>query len=191
MEARLDRGDTVVLPTDTAAPRSRARAAAIAAGLVLCASVVAALVPQTGVRVWLERQLLGEPAAAPTVTVPPALPASPDVAEIAVSPMNGVLHVELTSPAAPLQLRVRLGAGVDLEVMAARGAAAARFIAGAGRIEIVGAADGEILLVLPRNARLITVDVDGVRAIEARGPAMTVLVPRADTVGTELILPVR
>jgi hypothetical protein len=110
---------------------------------------------------------------------------------MAVSPVNGVVHVELTAPAAPLQLRVRLGAGADLEILAARGAATARFIAGAGRIEIDGASNGEILLVLPRSARLITVDVDGVRALEARGLAMTVLVPRADTVGTELILPVR
>lgn len=191
IEARLDRGDAVVLPTETAAPRRRARAAAIAAGLVLCASVAAALVPQTGVRVWLERQLLGESAAAPTVTVPAAAPASPDIAEMAVSPVDGVVHVELTSPAAPLQLRVRFGAGADLEVVAARGAATARFIAGAGSIEIEGASDGEILLVLPRTARLVTVAIDGVRAVEARGPAMTVLVPRADTVGTELILPVR
>lgn len=191
IEARLERRDTVVLPTDNAAPPSRTRAAAIAAGLVLCASVAAALVPQTGVRVWLE-QLLGAPAAVPS----PAAPASDTavavaVAEMAVTPVNGVVHVELTAPAAPLQLRVRLGAGADLEILAARGAATARFIAGAGRIEIDGASNGEILLVLPRSARLVTVDVDGVRAVEARGSAMTVLVPRADTVGTELILPVR
>jgi hypothetical protein len=179
-----------VLPTDMPAPPSRARAAAIAAGLVLCASVAAALVPQTGVRVWLE-QLLGAPATVPAAPAAPASDPAVAVAEMAVSPVNGVVHVELTAPAAPLQLRVRLGAGADLEILAARGAAAARFIAGAGRIEIDGASNGEILLVLPRSARLVTVDVDGVRAVEARGSAMTVLVPRADTVGTELILPVR
>jgi hypothetical protein len=189
IESRLERRDTVMLPTDIPAPPSRARAAAIAAGLVLCASVAAALVPQTGVRDWLE-QLLGAPAAVPSPVAPTADPADA-VAEMAVSPVNGVVHVELTSPAAPLRLRVRLGAGADLEILAARGAATARFIAGAGRIEIDGAANGEILLVLPRSARLVTVDVDGVRAIEARGSAMTVLVPRADTVGTELVLPVR
>lgn len=189
IESRLERRDTVMLPTDNAVPPSRARAAAIAAGLVLCASVAAALVPQTGLRVWLE-ELLGAPA---TVSSPAAPAADPEVAvaEMAVSPVNGAVHVELTAPAAPLQLRVRLGAGADLEILAERGAASARFIAGAGRIEIDGAANGEILLVLPRSARLVTVDVDGVRAVEARGSAMTVLVPRADTVGTELILPVR
>lgn len=189
IESRLERRDTVVLPADMPAPPSRSRAAAIAAGLVLCASVAAALVPQTGVRVWLE-QLLGAPAAVPSPAAP-AADAAVAVAEMAVSPVNGVVHVELTAPAAPLQLRVRLGAGADLEILAARGAAAARFIAGAGRIRIDGASNGEILLVLPRSARLVTVDVDGVRAVEARGSAMTVLVPRADTVGTELILPVR
>lgn len=189
IESRLQLRDTVMLPTDNAASPSRARVAAIAAGLVLCASVAAALVPQTGVRIWLE-QLLGAPAAVPSPAAPASDPAVV-VAEMAVSPVNGVVHVELTAPAAPLQLRVRLGAGTDLEILAARGAATARFIAGVGRIEIDGASNGEILLVLPRSARLVTVDVDGVRAVEARGSAMTVLVPRADTVGTELILPVR
>jgi hypothetical protein len=190
IESRLERRDTVVLPPDIAAPSSRARAAAIAAGLVLCASVAAALVPQTGVRVWLE-QLLGAPATVPAAPTAPAADPAVAVAQMAVSPVNGAVHVELTAPAAPLQLRIRLGAGADLEILAARGAASARFIAGAGRIEIDGASNGEILLVLPRSARLVTVDVDGVRAVEARGSAMTVLVPRADTVGTELILPVR
>lgn len=188
IEARLARGDTVVLPLDGPVPRTRARAAAIAAGLVLCASVVAAVVPQTGVRAWLGRHLGGVRIPTPVDAVPAVPSAS---AQMAVSPVNGIVHVELTAPAPPLQLRLRLGGGTDVEIVAAQGAATARFIAGVGRIEIEGASGGEILLVLPRNARVITVDIDGIRAVELRGEEMTVLVPRADTVGAELILPVR
>lgn len=185
IEARLDAGERVLLPAADA--RSWTRAAAVAAGLVLCASVAAALVPQTGVRAWIERQIgitapveMSVPVEGPSASTGLALPLS-----------DGVMHVELSAPAAPLVLRLRMSDGSDLEVHARGGAAAAQFLAGTDRLEITGAAGGEITLLLPRSARLITINAGGVRAVELRDARLSVHAQGADTVGTEVILPVR
>lgn len=186
IESRLEAGERMVLP-GFRETRSRTRAAAVAAGLVLCASVAAALVPQTGVRAWLERQLdvvdvvdTPAPVADPAASAGLALPLS-----------DGVMHVDLAAPAAPLVLRLRVSDGSDLEIRATGGAAAAQFLAGTDRVEITGAAGGEITLLLPRTARLITIDAGGVRAAEMRAGRLSVHAQRADTIGTEVILPVR
>lgn len=182
--ARLDHDDVMVLPLAPGGRGRRMRAAAVAAGLVLCAGVAAALVPQIGVRSWIERQLgLG----ADVVPVEPADASS--VTQLALAPVNGVLHVELIGPAAPLRLRVRLSEAAELDVRATGTASAAQFLAGNGRLEIAGATGGEIVLSLPRAARVITIDVDGARALELRDARLTVFAADADTVGAEIILP--
>lgn len=186
IELRLDAGERMVLP----APRRShggTRAAAVAAGLVLCASVAAAIVPQTGVRAWIERQL--GVAADVETTLPVDVP--PPSAGLALPLRDGVMHVELSTPTAPLVLRLRVSDGSDIEIVATGGAAAAQFLAGTDRLEITGAAGGEITLLLPRSARLITIDAGGARAVEMRDARLSVYAPGADTIGTEVILPVR
>lgn len=183
--ARLDRGDVVVLPAGRTHRTRRARAAAVAAGLLLFAGVAAALVPQTGVRSWIERQLghgvEAGPAAAPV--------ADERVTRLALAPVNGAVHVHVVGAAAPLRLRVRLADVADLEVRASGEASAAQFLAGSGTLEIADAAGGEIVLSLPRRARLITIDVDGARALELRNARLTVFSANADTAGADIILP--
>lgn len=184
IEARLDAGERMLLPGREAGGWTRA--AAVAAGLVLCASVAAALVPQTGVRAWIERQI---GIAAPVETSAP-VEGAPASTGLALPLRDGVMHVELSTPAAPLVLRLRMSDGSDLEVHATGGAAAAQFLAGTDRLEITGAAGGEITLLLPRSARLITIDAGGVRAVELRDARLSVYAQGADTIGTEVILPV-
>ena len=187
IEARLDRGDTVLLPVAAEPRRRPARAAAIAAGLILCASFAAALVPQTGLRTWIEQRFRTPEPATPVDTTM----AAPAFTGMFVAPVNGVVHVELESPAAPLRLRVRRGDGARLEVMATGPAVDAQFVAGSGRIEIVNASGGEIQLVLPGSARVVTIAIDGATVLETRGTSMTVNAPHADTTGAEIILPIR
>ena len=184
ISARLDRGDVVVLPLGASHTGGRMRAAAVAAGLVLFAGVAAALVPQTGVRSWIERQL--GIAAESEVVVPADIES---VTQLALAPVNGALHVEVIGAAAPLRLRVRLADDAELDVRATGAASAAQFLAGSGTLEIAGATGGEIVLSLPRRARLITIDVDGARALELRNARLTVFAADADTVGADIILP--
>ena len=185
ISARLDAGDVVLLP-DTAASDGRWRPAAAAALLLLCAGVAAAVVPQTGLRAWIESRLGGSSSA--NSAAPPASVAS---AELMVPLAGGRVQVDITDASAPLRLRVRTGTADDLGVVAAGDAASARFVAGVGRLTIAGASGGEIILTLPQHAELVTIRVDGVLLLEARGAALTVLAPYADTVGAELILPIR
>ncbi|HEX2167681.1 MAG TPA: hypothetical protein VHG09_10660 [Longimicrobiales bacterium] len=192
IESRLDGGERLILPVARGTAHSRTRAAAIAAGLVLMASVGAALVPQTGVRAWIERHVLDVAAEQePTeATISPAADPSPASAGLVLQLEDGAMHVNLTGAAAPLLLRLRLTDGPDVEVGATGVAAAAQFAAGSGSLEITGADGGEITLLMPRSARLMTVDIDGVRAVELRGGRLSVNA-QADTIGAEVILPVR
>jgi hypothetical protein len=192
IESRLERGERMILPGSAQATGGRRRAAAVAAGLVLLASAGAALVPQTGVRSWIERHLFDMPVAgteAPAATAPVDGP--PSSAGFALQLVNGALHIELTSAAAPLLVRLQVTDGTDVEVSATGAAAGAQFLAGSGRLEITGAMGGEITLLLPRSARLITVDANGSRAVEMRSGRLTVHAEQADTTGTEVILPFR
>jgi hypothetical protein len=192
IESRLDLGERLILPRPDATRSRRVRAAAIAAGLVLLASAGAALVPQTGVRAWIERHLLDmTPARTESPVVVPSPDASPSSAGLALQLVDGALHIDFTSAVAPLVVRVRVTDAADVEVSATGSAAGAQFLAGSGRLEIAGAAGGEITLLLPRSARLITIDADGIRALEMRGGRLTVHAEQADTTGAEIILSFR
>lgn len=193
IESRLDGGERLILPVVTrGTAHRRMRAAAIAAGLALTASVGAALVPHTGLGAWIERHVFDvmperEPAATSVVPPADALPAS---VGLVLQLNDGAMHVDLTRAAAPLLLKLRLTDGAAVEIDATGIAATAQFVAGSGRLEITGAQGGEITLLMPRSARWMTVDIDGVRTVELRGGRLSVNA-QADTIGAEVILPVR
>jgi hypothetical protein len=199
IQERIERGEIVILPSDSAAfaiEHSRRRAVIAAILVLVLAGGAAAVVQRQAIRDWFTASSIdnGQPgpaASMPATTAPLAKPApEPVTTQLAVSPDNGVLSVTITQPSAELRLRVRLGDQPDLELIATGTAGTGQFRAGPGRLVIENPGPGELLLTLPRRANRVSVQVDGRTLLVLQGSEVRLLVP-ADTSGPEFILPVR
>ncbi|HET6229630.1 MAG TPA: anti-sigma factor [Longimicrobiaceae bacterium] len=140
------------------------RALLKAAVLVLgVAGAAAAAVPGSPVRRWIGS------IAAPRVVEKPAAPAAPAVsaprarppAGVSILPDGGAVRVVLTASDPALRVRTRVSEESMVEVRASGEAAAGRFRTGPGRIEVVGAGPGEIVVDLPRSLQTAVVEANG------------------------------
>jgi hypothetical protein len=108
-----------------------------------------------------------------------------------VEPANGSLHVVLDRPHPGVRIHVRLVETDELEVRALDGAAAATFRTSPGRIDIVGADSGAVMLAVPMSLGRIRIVVEGRTLLLKERGEIRILAPMADTIGSEFILPVR
>jgi anti-sigma factor RsiW len=179
------------------------RAAVLVVGV---ATVASATVPGLPLHDWLqglweERAPAGSSsgggAAAPGSV--PAVPgggvseegADADAAGVSVLPELGRMRVVLTAPAPELRIRVRLSDDAYSDVRATGAAAGARFRTGPGRVEVLGAAGGEVEVVLPRSARSATVEVDGRPYFRKDDDGIRLLAPASDSSGSEVVFTVQ
>jgi Putative zinc-finger len=176
--ARHRRGGGALAQARRALPR--------AAVLVLVlAGAAAAAVPGSPVREWVGR-LAVEPRAteqpavtppAPPVAVPEA-PAAPAPKAVSILPDGGRVRIVVSGSSPELRVRARLSSAPQAQVTATGAATTARFRTGPGRIEVVGAGPGEVVIDLPRSADAAVVEVNG-RVFAAKdGSALRSLAPR-------------
>lgn len=100
---------------------------------------------------------------------------------VAVEPEGGRVSISLRDPSPEVVVRVRLVDQARVAVLAPD----ARYRTGPGRIEILDAAPGEVLIEIPRSASWAAVDVDGRVVVRKDGADLTFLAP-ADTSGSEI-----
>lgn len=163
------------------ARRALPRAAVLVLGVAGAAA--AAVVPGSPVREWVERVTVEAREPAPALPAPVAAPevqAPPPVAPKAVSilPADGKVQVVVTGSSPELRVRARLSDEPQAQVTATGAAVSARFRTAPGRIEVVGAGPGEVVVDLPRGADAAFVEVNG-RVVAAReGSGLRSLAPR-------------
>jgi hypothetical protein len=196
--ARVAAQDAVLLPVDTAGPQRTAPGAApllrAAMLLLLLAVGAAAAMPGGWLRSVVESIVpgLGEAEQGMTgaggVDVAPPAAAAPAV--LFVEPAGGALHITLERPHQAVRIHVRLSGAQDLEVRALEGAAGATFRTSAGRLDIVEAGPGSVMLNVPASLGRVRIDVDGRTFLLKENGQLRILAPSADTVGSEYILPV-
>lgn len=171
---------------------SEARKALLRAAILVMgvAGVAAAAVPGSPVREWVEQRVLPakkqtmEPALGPTVAQQPQAPVPASAPSgVSIRPDAGVVRVVLTGASPRLRVTARL-VDTDRAGVLARGKAAsgARFRTAPGRIEVVGAGEGELEVEIPRAARAATVQVNGHVYVAKDGDSLRVLAP-ADAPG--------
>lgn len=163
------------------ARRALPRAAVLV--LVLAGAAAAAVVPGSPVREWVQRVTVQPelrepepPAAAPA----PAAEAVPVPAPKAVSilPEHGQVRVAVTGSSPELRVRARLSSEPAAQVTATGAAVSARFRTAPGRIEVVGAGPGEVVVDLPRGADAAFVEVNGRVLAAKEGETLRSLAPR-------------
>jgi anti-sigma factor RsiW len=162
-----------------------------AAILIIGLSTAAYAIPGSPVRGWID-DLLGRLAVTevPVVddqAIGEAAP-EPAVTGISVLPADGRVQVAIRDAGSGLRVRARLGDGDQAEVLAAGEAANARFQSGPGRIEVVGAASGNLDVVLPRGATEAVVTVDGRVYVYKEGPELRVTTPAVRRDATEIMI---
>jgi hypothetical protein len=114
---------------------------------------------------------------APAVAVPEA-PAAPAPKAVSILPDGGRVRIVVSGSSAELRVRARLSSAPQAQVTATGAATTARFRTGPGRIEVVGAGPGEVVIDLPRSADAAVVEVNG-RVFAAKdGAALRSLAPR-------------
>ncbi|HEX5723987.1 MAG TPA: hypothetical protein VFX98_00900, partial [Longimicrobiaceae bacterium] len=149
--------------------RSLPRAAVLAVGFAGVAA--AATLPGSPLREAIERVVVSRPARpeppAPVVEAPRPAPVAVEgtaplpEAGVSILPEGGSVRVQITGAAPGLRVRTRLVAGSRVDVRATGAAADARFRTASGRVEVVGAGTGEVMVDLPRSARAAYVEVNG------------------------------
>lgn len=209
--ARRAAGEQVILPAadpapPAAGPARRARSWALprAAALVLgVAGIASATVLVPTLRPLWERVVGAGPApaeagapsrpspAAPTVEPAAEPPAGDAVAGMLVAPVDGAVEIRVERPHPELRIRVRTGAGSRVAVRAVGAASTALFRTAPGRVAIVEPGPGEVQVDLPRSVRDAVLSVDGTPYLRQQDGQLRLLVPRADTAGSELVLRVR
>jgi hypothetical protein len=198
IQQRIAQNDIVLLPAEgnRAPARTSTRRAIVAAMLVLVlATGAAALVKRETIRQWFNARAI-DLAPVPGGVVPPSSePAAPTAAtrvpvQLGIAPVDGQVLVSITTPDSALILRVRLGDQAELDLLASGGASEGRFRSAPGRLTVEAPGAGELMLTLPRSARRVTLSIDGRIVLVKERSEVRVLV-RADTSGTEFILPVR
>jgi hypothetical protein len=170
------------------------RAALLVLGLAAAAS---AAIPGSPVRRWIveffEAPPTLPPAVEPVVVEPPAAeppPPAPRVAaEVSVAPAEGEVRVVLGELSRESHVRLRLTDEERASVLAYGAAGAARFTTGPGRIDVRGpvAADGELLVLLPRGAARAALVVNGRTYLEKVDEAVRLLVPATGSIESELL----
>jgi anti-sigma factor RsiW len=163
------------------ARRALPRAAVLV--LALAGAAAAAVVPGSPVREWVERVAVDTPAPAPRIeqpALPPAPVAEAPVAPKAISilPDGGRVSVVVTGSSPELRVRARLSDEPQAQVTATGAAVSARFRTGPGRIEIVGAGPGEVVVDLPAGADAAFVEVNGRVVAAKEGGTLRSLAPR-------------
>jgi hypothetical protein len=160
------------------------RALPRAAVLVLTlAGVAAAAVPGSPVRAWVER-ITVEPQARVERIDPPPAPAvvaeepAPAPKAVSILPDGGRVRVIVTGSSPELRVRARLSDAPQAQVMATGAAVSARFRTAPGRIEIVGAGPGEVVVELPAGADAAFVEVNGRVFAAKEGGVLRSLAPR-------------
>jgi hypothetical protein len=164
---------------------------AIAAALLIT-TVVAAAVPNSPLRRWLGEAFSRPPAAvAPIMPVrtTPVAPSEPETVLI-VQPMDETVTIVLEQPAAGVRVRVRISESGAVELRASAGAANAQFRSGNGRLTISNLAAGELTLTLPQALRRARIEVNGSVYLSKERGQLRIFAPVADTVGSEIVLPI-
>jgi hypothetical protein len=193
IERRVRRDEALILPV--AGPARAAaqplRGVRIAALALFVAGGLAAAVPGSPLRAWIERTMgaavtetdARPPAGEPAGTAPEVTYVLPAAAGSAV--------VALERPAGGVELRVRVGAVDELEVHLQGAAVDAQVRTAAGRLTISGATGGQVQVVLPAALGAARIEVNGVVYLTKQGATVTVLAAEADSLGPEIILPIR
>jgi hypothetical protein len=175
--ARARRGGGALKEARRALPRAAVLVLAVAG------AAAAAAIPGSPAREWMRGLGVSERAAQPA-PVPPARPeAAPPVEEVApraisILPSEGHIRVAVSASSPELRVRVRLVPGVRAEVTATGAAAMARLRAGPGRIEVLGAGPGELVVTLPADAEAAFVEVNGRVLAAKEGGELRSLAPR-------------
>lgn len=175
--ARRRRGGGALAHARRALPRAAVLVLAVAG------AAAAAVVPGSPVREWVERVTVEARDPAPALPAPapaPPVEAVPAAAPKAVSilPEGGKVQVAVTGSSPELRVRARLSDEPAAQVTATGAAVSARFRTGPGRIEVVGAGPGEVVVDLPRGAEAAFVEVNGRVVAAKEGNGLRSLAPR-------------
>jgi hypothetical protein len=183
---RMRSGEVALAPVAAPPEPAPRLSRAVTTGIVLLivASAVTALVTRDAL---FERFV--PPASAPPTPAP--LPAPSPFTEIVVPADRNDITVQLDAAGSGLRLRVRLSDAAELGVRATGAAAAAQFRSGPGRVFITRAANGEIVLDVPRRLANLRVEVEGQLWLAKQGELLLLRAPAVDTVGGEFLIPVR
>jgi anti-sigma factor RsiW len=153
------------------------RALVRAAMLVLAvAGVASAAIPGSPVRRWLAmatERVAGvlTPAERPAAEAPLPAPAMEAMAGASAVPAQGRVRVVLAEVAEGTTVRVLLVDG-GRAIVRADETSGARFTSGPGRVEARGVELGQIIVELPRNALVATVELDGQVVVSREGDAL-------------------
>jgi len=168
--AELDAGSARTAGPRRGASRTALRAAAM---ILAVAGAAAAVVPGSPLRQLLERMASSPPESvpveAPAVESGPG-PASPGIASVTVSPVEGRVAVLVDRFADGSTITVRFATDREVRALLLSGEDGARFSVGPGRLYVIanaGEAPAEVLIELPRDLNSATVVVDGRREVVA------------------------
>ncbi|HEU0302703.1 MAG TPA: hypothetical protein VFR37_24795 [Longimicrobium sp.] len=163
------------------ARRALPRAAVLV--LAVAGAAAAAVVPGSPVREWVDALATPERATqvapvqpAPAAPAPAPVEAAPKAVSILAS--EGRVRVVVSASSPELRVRVRLVPGAKAEVTATGAATTARFRTGPGRIELMGAGPGEVVVTLPADADAAFVEVNGRVFAAKEGDRLRSLAPR-------------
>ncbi|HEX6913149.1 MAG TPA: zf-HC2 domain-containing protein [Longimicrobium sp.] len=182
--ARRRRGGGALAQARRALPRAAVLVLAVAG------AAAAAAVPGSPVREWVERVAVQPRAQEPALPAPSPAPAAeappaPAPKAISILPLNGHVRIAVTGSSPELRVRARLSDAPQAQVTATGAAVSARFRMGPGRIEIMGAGPGELVVDLPVGAEAAFVEVDGRVLAAKEGGALRSLAPRVAGSATE------
>lgn len=157
-----------------------------AAVLLLTVVGVAAAVPGSPVRGWIERSLRGLGLAGPDQAAPVAREDSggrrPAAASgVSVPLRDGHVLIRLGDAPAGTEVRVRLVGGTEASVRATGG----RYRTAPGRLELQAPSAGPVAVDVPRSATA-RLEVDGRPVLVKESDGLRVLTPSADTAGSEI-----
>jgi hypothetical protein len=110
------------------------------------------------------------------------------VAGSSIAPVDGVAAVDVDGATSELRIRVRLADQPEVEVRASGAASNAVFHPRRGRIRIQDPGPGELEILLPRDARRVTVRVNGRPQLVAEHGRIDVLRQAHDTTDSEILL---
>jgi Putative zinc-finger len=162
------------------ARRALPRAAVLV--LAVAGAAAAAVIPGSPVREWVGA--LRVPERAPEAPVqqraPAPAPAEPEAAPrvISILASEGKVRVVVSASSPELRVRARLVPGAKAQVTATGAATTAHFRTGPGRIELVGAGPGEVVVTLPADAQAAFVEVNGRVVAAKEGDQLRSLAPR-------------
>jgi hypothetical protein len=177
--ARRRRGGTGALAQ---ARRALPRAAVLV--LAVAGAAAAAVVPGSPVRQWVERVAVQPREPEPALPAPPVPApvveetAAPAPKAISILPVDGHVRIAVTGSSPELRVRARLSDAPQAQVTVTGAAVSARFRMGPGRIEIMGAGPGELVVDLPAGADAAFVEVDGRVLAAKEGGTLRSLAPR-------------